>query len=83
MYQERRWTGGQLQNGCWDPIVKNVPEPVYKAIVEEAKKAGGEADGIEPRAMLVRVMKCLERFRESLPELDDSTPLIRRDRDGG
>ena len=73
--------------------VKNVPEPVYLAIKREAKRnrrslnseiiRALEAEAAEAahRQQLSGLQKELERFRESLPPLDDSAPLIRRDRE--
>ena len=72
--------------------VKNVPESVYRAIKREAKRnrrslnaeivQALEASAAEAgnRRQLSAGRKELERFAASLPPLDDSTPLIRRDR---
>ncbi len=73
--------------------VKNVPQPVYRVIKREAKKnrrslnaeiiqaLETEAAEAERRRGLSQLRKELERFRASLPPLDDSAPLIRRDRE--
>jgi len=73
--------------------VKNVPESVYRVIKREAKRKRRslnseiiqalqtEAAEAERRRQLVDVRKELEQFAASLPQLDDSTPLIRRDRE--
>ena len=73
--------------------VKNIPEPVYRAIKREAKKnrrslnaqiieaLEAEAAEAERRRRLSNLRKELERFRAALPPLDDSAPLIRRDRE--
>ena len=73
--------------------VKNVPEPVYRVIKREAKRNKRslnaeiiqalemEATEVERRRQLSDVRKELERFRAALPPLDDSAPLIRRDRE--
>ena len=73
--------------------VKNVPQPVYRVIKREAKRnrrslnaeiiqaLETEAAEAERRRRLSGLRKELERFRASLPPLDDSAPLIRRDRE--
>ena len=73
--------------------VKNVPEPVYRVIKRAAKKhrrslnaeiirtLETEAAEAERRRQLSIVRKDLDRFRAALPPLDDSVPLIRRDRE--
>ena len=84
---------GRFQNGCMNITVKNVPESVYRVIKREAKRKRRslnseiiqaletEAAEAERRRQLVDVRKELEQFAASLPQLDDSTPLIRRDRE--
>jgi hypothetical protein len=69
-----------------------VPEAVYRVIKREAKQEGRslsaqiiraletEVADVERRRQLSEVHKDLERFAASLPRMDDSTPLIRRDR---
>jgi len=73
--------------------LKNVPQSVYRVIKREAKRKRRslnaeiiqtleiEAAEAERRRQLVDLRKELERFAASLPRLDDSTPLIRRDRE--
>ena len=73
--------------------LKNVPEPVYRAMKRQAKRnrrslnaeiiraletEAAEADRLR---QLRDLGKELERFRASLPPLDDSAPLIRQDRE--
>ena len=82
-----------FQNGSVNITIKNVPEPVYRVIKREAKKnrrslnaeivqtLEAEAAEAERRRQLRNVRKELERFAATLPPLDDSTPLIRRDRE--
>jgi hypothetical protein len=72
--------------------VKNVPDSVYRVIKREAKRKRrslnaeiiqaleAEAADAERRRQLSNLRKELDRFAESLPPLDDSTPLIREDR---
>lgn len=72
--------------------VKNLPQSVYRAIRREAKKHGrslnsqiiqtlqSEAAEVERRRRLGDLRKELDRFAASLPPLDDSTLLIRQDR---
>ena len=73
--------------------VKNLPEPVYRVIKREAKRnrrslnaqiiQALEAEAAEAarRRQLGGLRKELERFAATLPPLDDSAPLIRRDRE--
>jgi hypothetical protein len=73
--------------------LKNVPDPVYRAMKRQAKKnrrslnaeiirtLETEAAEAERLRQLSDLGKELERFRATLPPLDDSTPLIRRDRE--
>ena len=72
--------------------LKNVPEPVYLGLRQAAAEEGRslnsqiirtlEAEVTEQkhRRRLKKALKELNRFASSLPALDDSTPLIRRDR---
>jgi plasmid stability protein len=81
-----------FQNGSMNITVKNLPESVYRVIKREAKKnkrslnaeiiqtLETEAVQAERRRKLGDLRRELERFRASLPPLDDSAPLIRRDR---
>ncbi len=73
--------------------VKNVPESVYRVIKREAKRKRRslnaeiiralemEAAEAERRRQLASLRRELDRFAASLPPLDDSAPLIRRDRE--
>ena len=73
--------------------VKNLPEPVYRVIKREAKRnrrslnaqiiqaLENEAVEVGRRRQLVGLRKELDRFAATLPPLDDSAPLIRRDRE--
>ncbi len=72
--------------------VKNIPDPVYRAMKQEAKRMRRslnaeiiqaletEAAEAQRRRQLSRLLKELDRFAASLPPLDDSVPLIRADR---
>ncbi len=72
--------------------LKSVPETVYRVIRREAGEQGrslnaqiirvleAEAAEVERRRRLGKVRKELDRFAASLPALDASAPLIRRDR---
>jgi hypothetical protein len=72
--------------------LKNLPEAVYRVVKEEARQQGRsinaqiiraletEVPEIERRRRLSEGWKELDRFAASLPLVDDSTPLIRRDR---
>jgi hypothetical protein len=82
----------RFQNGSMNITVKNIPEPVYRVIKREAKRnhrslnaqiietLETEAAEAERRRQLGNLRKELDRFAASLPQLDDSAPLIRRDR---
>jgi len=73
--------------------VKNLPEPVYRVIKREAKRnrrslnaqiiQALENVAVEAgrRRQLVGLRRELDRFAATLPPLDDSAPLIRRDRE--
>ena len=73
--------------------VKNVTETVYRVIKREAKRnrrslnaeiiqaLETEASEAERRRQLGHVRKELERFADTLPRLDNSAPLIRRNRE--
>ena len=75
-----------------DITVKRLPERVYRVIKREAKAQGrslnaeiiraleAEAAEVDRRHRLSAHRRELDRFAESLPVLDDSAPLIRRDR---
>lgn len=73
--------------------LKNVPEPVYRTMKAEAKRNKRslnaqiihalEMEAAEARRLqrMPKVMEELARFRASLPLMDDSTPLIRAERE--
>ena len=75
-----------------DITVKRIPTSVYRAIKREAKQQGrslnaeiiraleAEAAEVDRRRRLGALRKELDQFAGSLPPLDDSAPLIRRDR---
>ena len=72
--------------------LKNVPERVYREIKRAASEQGRslnaqmiqalEADAaeLERRRKIANLRKKLDRFAASLPPLDHSSPLIRRER---
>ncbi len=76
-----------------DITVKRVPEEVYLVIKQEAKRQGrslnaeiiraleSEAAEVKRRRSLGALRKELSLFASSIPELDDSAVLIRRDRE--
>ena len=76
-----------------DVTLKNVPDKVYRALKRAAKEQGwtlntqiihaleAEAAELERRGKSSQWRAELERFRKSLPPMDDSTPLIREERD--
>ena len=73
--------------------LKNVPEPVYKTMKQEAKRnrrslnaeliraIEEKAAEAERRNNLKHLMTKVERFVSGLPPLPDSTPLIRAERE--
>ena len=73
--------------------VKNVPDPVYRAIKRVAKRnrrslnseiirvLETEAAEAERLRQLGNLREELDRFAATLPPMDDSTPLIRQDRE--
>ena len=73
--------------------VKNIPDSIYQVMKREAKRGRrslnaeiiraleAEAAEAERRRHLTTLRKELDRFAASLPPLDDSVPLIRRDRE--
>jgi hypothetical protein len=81
-----------FQNGSMNITVKNVPDSIYRVIKREAKRKRHslnteiiqaletEAADAERRRQLGNLRKELDRFASSLPPLDDSAPLIRRER---
>jgi hypothetical protein len=83
----------RFQNGSVNLTLKNIPDPVYQTIKKEAKRnrrslnaeiiqvLETEAEEAKRRRQLSTLRKALERFSGTLPPLDDSTPLIRRDRE--
>jgi len=72
--------------------LKNVPDKVYRVVKRAAKEQGrslnaqiihtleAEAAELERRRKSRQWLADLERFRNSLPPQEDSTPLIRRER---
>lgn len=72
--------------------LKNVPDKVYRTVKRAAKEQGrslnaqiihtlaAEAALLERRRKLPELIKELDRFAKSLPPMDDSTPLIRQER---
>ena len=72
--------------------VKNIPDPVYRAMKQEAKRMKrslnaeiiqaleNEAAEAAKRQQLGNLRKELDRFAASLPALSNSAPLIREDR---
>ena len=81
------------QNGSMNITVKNVPQRTHQILKREAKRnrrslnseiihlLESEAARAERRRQMKGMSKELERFAATLPKLDDSTPLIRRDRE--
>jgi Antitoxin FitA-like, ribbon-helix-helix len=73
--------------------LKNLPDPVYRVMKREARMnrrslnaeiiraLEAEAAESERRRQLHNLRKELDRFADSLPALDDSAPLIRKDRE--
>jgi len=73
--------------------LKNVPDSVYQVMKREAKKKRrslnseiiqtleAEAGELDRQRRLTNLRKDLDRFAASLPPLDDSASLIRKDRD--
>lgn len=73
--------------------VKNIPDTVYRAIKRVAKRnrrslnseiirvLETEAAEAERLRQLGNLREELDRFAATLPPLDDSTPLIRQDRE--
>jgi hypothetical protein len=76
-----------------DLTVKNIPESVYRVIRREAKRnrrslnsqilhtLEAEAQEAERVRHLKNLRKALDDFAASVGPVDDSTPLIRRDRE--
>jgi len=72
--------------------LKNVPDDVCQELKRAAKEQGrslnaqiihtleAEAARLERQRKLPELIKELDRFAESLPPIDDSTPLIRQER---
>ena len=81
------------QNGSVNITLKNLPDSVYRVMKREAKKhkrslnseilqaLENEAAEAERRRQLGALRKRLDRFAASLPPLENSAPLIRKDRD--
>ena len=87
--QAAKW----FQNGSMTVTVKNIPSTVYAAIKKEAQRnrrslnseiiRALEDEAAEARRLrqLSKLRKELDRFAATLPQLGDSAPLIRRDRE--
>ena len=83
----------RFQNGSVNITVKNIPEPIYRAMKREAKRKRRslnseiiqvletEAAEAERRRQLTNLRKELDRFAASLPPVGDSALLIRADRE--
>jgi hypothetical protein len=83
----------RFQNGSMNITVKNIPDSVYRVMKREAKKKRRslnaeiiqaletEAAEARRRGQWSGLRKELDRFAASLPPLDDSAPLIRRERE--
>ena len=75
--------------------VKDLPDGVYAELKEAARSEGRSLNGyivsllnatVEERTRRKRMREDREAFRRflsSLPQMDDSTPLIREDRERG
>ncbi len=73
--------------------LKNVPPKVHKALKRAAKAEGRslnahiiqklemEAAQLERRRKLPQLIRKLNQFAASLPPMDDSAPIIRRERE--
>lgn len=73
--------------------LKNLPDSVYRSIRQEAEDQGrslnsqiirtlqAEAAELQRRRRLPRLRKKMDALAASIPPLDDSVPLIRRDRE--
>jgi hypothetical protein len=82
----------RFQNGSMNITLKNVPDKVYRTVKRAAKEQGRslnaqiihalevEAAEFERRKRAAKWRKELDRFRNSLPPQEDSTPLIRQER---
>jgi hypothetical protein len=89
LHGESKW----FQNGSVNITVKGIPESIYRVMKREAKKKRRslnaeiilaletEAAEAERRRQLSNLRRELDRFAASLPPLDESVPLIRRDRE--
>jgi hypothetical protein len=74
--------------------LKNVPDKVYRTVKRAAKEQGrslnaqiilaleAEAAEFERRKRAAKWRKEVERFRKSLQPMDDSTALLRQERQG-
>jgi plasmid stability protein len=81
-----------LQTGFMTITLKNVPDEVYRTLKRAAKEQGrslnaqiihtleAEAALLERRRKLPELIKELDQFAKSLPPMEDSTPLIRQER---
>ena len=83
----------RFQNGSMNITLKNVPDKVHRALKQEAKKQGrslnaqiiqtleNEAAELERRKKRRVWREEVDKFVASLPPMDDSTRLIRQERD--
>lgn len=83
----------RFQNGSMDITVKNIPEKVHRTMKLVAEKEGrslnaqiihtlqAKADEAERLRHMRGSLETLKRFSASLPMLDDSTALLRKDRE--
>jgi hypothetical protein len=83
----------RFQNGSMNITLKNVPDKVYRTMKRAAKEQGrslnaqiihtleGETAELERRKRAAKWRKELDQFRKSLQPMDDSTPLIRQERE--
>ena len=82
----------RFQNGSMNITLKNVPVKVHRALKRAAKEQDRslnaqiiraleiEAAEVERRKRTANWRKELDRFAASLPPMEDSTPLIRQER---
>src|ERR1700733_6334201 len=78
----------RFQNGSMNITLKNVPDKVYRTVKRAAKEQGRslnaqiiqlletEAAQLDRRKKRAEWLADLEKFRNSLPRMDDGTPLI-------
>jgi hypothetical protein len=80
----------RFQNGCMNITLKNVPEKVHMAMKRAAKEQGRSLNAqiiyvltaeVERRKQAAKWRKNVGLFAASLPRMEDSTPLIRQERE--